>query len=283
MNHTKKLQSWDASDAFWEQIEPYIPGPQRDPDRGYQRKPGAGRKPLPPRQVFAGIVYVLRTGIQRKALPKERFGSPSAIHRYFLDWQEAGVFRQLWAAGLLAYDEVKCIAWMIQSIDGSLTKAPLAQEAVGPNPTDRGKQGSKRSLLVEGRGLPIALVVSGANTPDVSLLPPTLAVRIVRWHEPGNGASPSLGGDNGYTGKTAWETCQAEGDIPALQQRGTPTERQPAPAPLRRRWMVERCHRWLNRFRKLTIRYEKLQRSYEGLLQLACAIICWRQTIPIYG
>jgi len=283
MNHTNKLQSWDVSDDLWEQIEPSIPGPQRDPEREYQRKPGAGRKPLPPRQVFAGIVYVLRTGIQWKALPKERFGSPSAIHGYFLQWQAAGVFRRLWAEGLLAYDEVKCIAWMIQSIDGSLSKAPLAQEAVGPNPTDRGKQGSKRSLLVEGRGIPIALAVSGANTPDVSLLPQTLADRIVCWRDPGNGASPSLGGDKGYTGKIAWDTSQAFGYTPALQQRGTTTERQPDPAPLRRRWMVERCHSWLNRFRKLTIRYEKLQRSYEGLLQLACAIICWRQTIPIYG
>lgn len=261
---------------------PHISPPQREPNREYQRKPGGGRKPLPPRQVFAGIVFVLRTGIQWKALPKARFGSPSAIHRYFLEWQEAGVFRQLWAAGLLAYDEVQCIAWMLQSIDGSLTKAPLAQEAVGPNPTDRGKQGSKRSLLVEGCGIPIALTVSGANTPDVPLLPPTLAARIVRWRNPGNGAAPSVAGDKGYTGKAAWEACQAEGYLPALQQRGSTTERQPDPIPLRRRWMVERCHSWLNRFRKLTIRYEKLQRSYEGLLQLACAIICWRQTISVY-
>ncbi len=93
-----------------------------------------------PRQVFAGIVYVLRTGIQWKALPKERFGSPSAIHRYFLEWQAAGLFERLWQAGLMAYDEMHSIAWVWQSIDGSLTKAPLAQEAVGPNPTDRGKK-----------------------------------------------------------------------------------------------------------------------------------------------
>jgi len=137
---TPRIQSWEVSDALWRVAEPLIPLPQRDPTREYQRKTGAGRKPLPARQVFAGIVFVLRTGIHWKALPKERFGSPSAIHRYFLQWQRAGFFHRLWQAGLMEYDEMHGIAWTWQSIDGSLSKAPLAQEAVGPNPTDRGKK-----------------------------------------------------------------------------------------------------------------------------------------------
>lgn len=140
MKQTQPIQAWEVSEAFWQKVEPLIPNPQRDPKREYQRKPGGGRKPLPARQVFAGIVYVLRTGIQWKALPKERFGSPSAIHRYFLEWQAAGFFERLWQAGLIEYDEMRSIAWVWQSIDGSLSKAPLAQEAVGPNPTDRGKK-----------------------------------------------------------------------------------------------------------------------------------------------
>lgn len=140
MKPTQHVPSWGISANFWRKVEPLIPKPQRDPDREYLRKPGAGRKPLPPRQVFAGIVFVLRTGIQWKALPKERFGSPSAIHRYFLEWQADGFFERLWRAGLSEYDELLGIAWTWQSIDGSLSKAPLAQEAVGPNPTDRGKK-----------------------------------------------------------------------------------------------------------------------------------------------
>lgn len=135
-----KIQSWEVSDAFWERVSPLIPSKQRSLDRAYQRKPGAGRKSIDPRQVFEGIVYVLRTGIQWKALPKERFGSPSAIHRYFREWDQAGVFLELWKHGLAEYDEMEGIAWEWQSIDGSMTKAPLAQEAVGKNPTDRGKK-----------------------------------------------------------------------------------------------------------------------------------------------
>ena len=140
MKRTHTTASWDVSDAFWRKVAPLIPAPQRDPKREYARKPGAGRKPLPPRQVFAAIVYVLRTGIQWKALPQERFGSASAIHRHFLRWQAAGFFVTLWRAGLSEYDELAGIAWTWQSIDGTLSKAPLAQDAVGPNPTDRGKK-----------------------------------------------------------------------------------------------------------------------------------------------
>ncbi len=141
--------SWEVSDALWQKVAPLIPAPQRNPNREYTRQPGAGRKPLPPQKVFAGIVYVLRTGIQWKALPKEQFGSPSAIHRHVLRWQAAGFFARLWRAGLMADDETSCIAWKWQSIDGSLSNAPLAQEAVGPNPTDRGK---KREQATSGGG-----------------------------------------------------------------------------------------------------------------------------------
>ena len=96
---------------------------------------------MDPRKVFEGIVYVLRTGCQWKALPQERFGSPSSIHKYFLAWKHAGVFVRLWRQGLAEYEELEGIAWAWQSVDAALGKAPLAQEAVGANPTDRGKKG----------------------------------------------------------------------------------------------------------------------------------------------
>jgi transposase len=138
---TRRIQAWEVSDAFWERVEPLLPGkPPRPSSREYQRKPGAGRKPKDSRLVFAGIVYVLRTGCQWKALPREQFGSGSAIHKRFLEWQAAGVFEALWRAGLAEYDDLEGIAWRWQSIDGSVMKAPLAQASVGPNPTDRGKK-----------------------------------------------------------------------------------------------------------------------------------------------
>lgn len=104
------------------------------------RRPGGGRKAMEPRKVFAGIVYVLRTGCQWKALPKSEFGAASSVHKYFLEWKKKGIFVKLWRKGLAEYDEMEGIAWSWQSIDGAMVKAPMAQEAVGPNPTDRGKK-----------------------------------------------------------------------------------------------------------------------------------------------
>lgn len=135
-----KVPSWGVSEAFWERVQSLIPPPTRDPHKPYRRKAGGGRKPLDYRRVFEGIVYVLRTGCQWKALPKEKFGSPSSVHAYFRKWERAGVFWAIWRAGLAEYDEMEGIAWSWQSIDSAITKAPLAQEAVGPSPTDRGEK-----------------------------------------------------------------------------------------------------------------------------------------------
>ena len=134
------VKSWEVSDAFWAIVEPLIPERKRIQEKQYKRKVGGGRKGLEPRNIFSAIVYVLRTGIQWKALPKEVFGSPSSIHAYFRDWERAGFFLELWERGLSEYDDMEGIAWEWQSIDGSMNKAPLARESSGANPTDRGKK-----------------------------------------------------------------------------------------------------------------------------------------------
>ena len=134
------IKSWTVSEEMWAKVEPLVPVRKREKGRKYRRKPGGGRKPLDMRKVFEAIVYVLRTGCQWKALPEERFGSASSVHKYFQLWKRKGVFVRLWRKGLAEYDELEGIAWAWQSIDGAMVKAPLAQEAVGPNPTDRGKK-----------------------------------------------------------------------------------------------------------------------------------------------
>lgn len=136
-----EVHSWEVSEELWAHVAPLLPehDPRTARRQRYRRRAGGGRKPLPPRQVFAAIVYVLRTGCQWKALPKS-FGSASAVHLRFQRWRQAGFFLRLWQAGLAEYDEMEGIAWEWQSIDGTMGKAPLAREAVGPNPTDRGKK-----------------------------------------------------------------------------------------------------------------------------------------------
>lgn len=139
-----KTKSWEVTDDFWKRVEPLVPPRVRPAGKSYVRNVGGGRKPKDARLVFEGIVYVLRTGCQWKALP-DRFGSASAIHTYFLLWEKAGFFEKLWKAGLAEYDDLQGIAWRWQSIDGAMMKAPLAQESVGANPTDRGKKWKQAS------------------------------------------------------------------------------------------------------------------------------------------
>jgi len=143
----KRIESWVVSDDFWARVAPLVPVRAPSPTKEYVRRPGAGRPPKPARQVFEAVVYVLRTGCQWKALPKERFGSASAVHKRFLEWERAGFFEALWVAGLAEYDQMEGIAWRWQSIDGAMFKAPLAKESVGPNPTDRGKKWKQASSV----------------------------------------------------------------------------------------------------------------------------------------
>jgi putative transposase len=92
------------------------------------------------------FVYVLRTGAQWNAIPKEMCRS-SVAHARFQEWEQAGFFRERWKAGLMEYNEVLSMDWEWQSVDGAMTKSRFGGAATGGNPTDRGKVGVKRSLI----------------------------------------------------------------------------------------------------------------------------------------
>ena len=80
------------------------------------------------------------------------------------------MFLKLWRAGLDRYDELKGLDWSWLSMDVAMTKAPLGGEKTGPNPTDRGKGGVKRSLLTEASRVPVGLAVHGAIHHDMKLV-----------------------------------------------------------------------------------------------------------------
>jgi putative transposase len=161
--------------------------------------------------VLTGILYVLRTGCQWNALPKE-FGSGKTAHRYFQRWVRAGVFRRMWQAGLAEYDEFKGLAWKWQAADGAMTKAPLGSEKTGKNPPDRGKVGTNRSLLVDEQGVPLGIVVSGANTPDGRLLAATLEAAPMERPDPTTTAQ-HLCLDKGDSGKPCATVAEEAGYI----------------------------------------------------------------------
>ena len=109
--------NWRIPDALWKRMEPLLPVRKR-------RRRYPGRKPLAWRQVIDGIFYVLRTGCQWKAAPRD-FGSGSSLHRYFQKLVACGVFARLWKIALEEYDELRGIQWEWQCLDGATSKAPL--------------------------------------------------------------------------------------------------------------------------------------------------------------
>jgi putative transposase len=139
---TKRIsEEWRIPDALWERMEALLPKYRRS------RKGGRPRSPL--RQVADGIFYVLRTGCQWKAAPRE-FGSPSTLHRYFQEWAARGIFRKLWKLALLEYDDLQGIEWKWQSMDGAMTKAPLGGEKDGQKP-DRSRQIGRQTIRLDRR------------------------------------------------------------------------------------------------------------------------------------
>ena len=146
----ERLKTWEITDDFWNKVESNIPTHPRIPGKSYRRKPGGGKKArYSDRLYFSAIVYVLPTGIIWNALPRLQFDNitSQAVHKKFMQWSRAGFFQKLWHAGLMEYDEMEGIAWEWQSADGTQGKAPLALEAVGPNPTDRGKKWKQKEFV----------------------------------------------------------------------------------------------------------------------------------------
>jgi transposase len=150
----------------------------------------------------------------------------------------------------------------------------------GPNPTDRGKCGTKRSLLTDGGGVPLAVAVAGANAHDKTLVQATLRRFAVRRPRPKPGERKQhFCGDKGYDSSDVRTLLYQRGYTLHIKSRGQEeTERRSNPRYRARRWVVERSHSWINRFRRLLIRWEKKAENYEAFLHFACAWITLQAT-----
>ena len=114
--------------------------------------------------------------------------------------------------------------------------------------------------MVDGRGVPLLLVGSGANVGDRDMLPATLDAVVIKRPRTRRSRPPHLCGDAGYRGKPAWEAARARHYQPHIRQRKQEAEaKRKHPGCKARRWVVERTHSWLNRFRKLLVSFEKTE------------------------
>ncbi len=145
----------------------------------------------------------------------------------------------------------------------------------GRNPTDRARPGSKHHLITEAQGIPLALILTGANRNDVTQLhalvdaiPPIGGKRGRPLSKP-----RVVQGDRGYDHDKHHRPLHAAGIATEIARRG-----QPHGSGLgKTRWVVERTISWLHNFRRLRIRFERLAFIHEAFMKLACCIICWRR------
>jgi len=156
-------------------------------------------------------------------------------------------------------------------------QSPLGGQATGPNPTDRAKAGSKRSLLTEGHGVPLGLLIAGANRNDMKLVRATIESIVVERPKPTEEQPQGMCLDKGYDFAEVRDILLEFGFTAHIRSRGEEAKALVREAGQRaRRWVVERSHSWMNRFRRILVRWEKKPQHYLAFLHFACALIAFR-------
>ncbi|WP_196305781.1 IS5 family transposase [Variovorax paradoxus] len=262
-----RIRNKEISAALYKKIAPLLP----------VVTPSAkgGRPRLSDAQALNGILFVLRTGIPWEDLPQELgFGSGMTCWRRLRDWQAAGVWHGLHLALLGELRSADKLDFSRVSMDGASGAQPPRGSHTGPNPTDRGKLGSKRHLITDRQGIPLIFCVTGANRHDsvvfeelVGALPAVGGKRGRPRRRPGK-----LRADKGYDYARCCAHLKRRGIKDRIARRGI--ERNDRLG--RHRWVVERTHSWLTAFGKLRTRFERRIDVHVALLSLACCVICVR-------
>lgn len=253
-----------VSDELWKAIEPLLPE--------HTPSPRGGRPRADERACLGGIIFVLRSGIPWEMLPQEMgCGCGMTCWNRLHEWQEAGVWEKLHSVLLNKLGEAARIDWDRASIDASSVPAPAGGKDTGPNPTDRGKQGTKRHIVVDKQGVPLAVKSTAANVNEGTQLTDTIE-KIPPIHGPRGRPRRhprKLDADKGYDSASNRRELRKRGIVPRIARRGIESPERLG----RYRWVIERTISWFNRFRRLRVRYERRADIYAAFLMLAAALI----------
>jgi transposase len=258
-----------VTDALWERLQPLLPPPRQ------RRFRFPGRKPLDYRRILTGILFVLKTGIAWDDLPAELgCGCGKTCRQHLQAWHQAGVWVGLHSVLLAELNGADQIDWDRALIDASFAKAPEGGEDTGPNPTDRGKSGSKHHVMTDAKGIPLSATVSAANVNEVTRVLQVLVNMPPVGGKPGpkREKPERLQGDRGYDSKPLRQFLRWLGINPVLAARNT----EHGSGLGVYRWFVERTISWLHSFGRLRRRLDRLTEIQDAFLQLACDIICLR-------
>jgi len=240
------------------------------------KQSGPGRPRASNRAALNGIWFVLWTGCQWKAIEREWFGvSSSVIHERFQTWRRQGVFEKILAAMLRYYGPTRHIRWVWQAVDSRNCPAPLGGKDTGKNPTDRAKLGGKIHILVDQRGAPLSIHVTGANENDKWYV--TALVLSILVKRPTT--TQHFCADKAYDSWDVHLFVQQQGYVPHIKHRRRRNEpKDPCPVPGEvqypaRRWVVERTLSWLVRRRSIRTRWCKKPENWLAFIQFASAHI----------
>jgi transposase len=237
--------------------------------------PKGGRPAMDKRKALRGIFWVLDNGAKWKDLPRE-FGSKSSVHKYFTRWTRAGVFEGIMRDAGELVEERNGFRLYECFIDATFSKARGGGDGIGV--TKAGK-GVKIMILVDARGLPVAVTTASA-TPHESKLVQGLFEFMLTTDEP-----ERIIGDKAYDSDALDEQLDdecIEMIAPHRKSRRPENATQDGRGLRRykRRWTVERTISWFQNFRRLCIRYEKSAALFQAFLHLGCSIILLKQ---VYG
>jgi putative transposase len=138
--------------------------------------------------------------------------------------------------------------------------------------------GTKKSMVVDGEGGPLGVVIAGANVLERRLLKGTIEAIVVERPEPTAEQPQHMPLDGGYDNPTGRAAAEEAKSIPHIHKGNEvvkPSERKPGYKP--RRWVVERTFAWLSKCRGILVRYDKKDGNYLGLIQFACALYWYRR------
>jgi transposase len=200
---------------------------------------GCHRLRIPDRLIFDKLVQVLVFGCAYDRIADDTV-SATTLRRRRDEWLATGVLDTLHDLVLAAYDRMIGLALGDVAIDCCITKAPGGGELAGPSPVDRGKQGLKRSVVVDAAGIPLGTIAAPANRHDSPLLEATLEALVVV------DTPMTVHLDRGYDSGSTRTLLADRGLAAEIAARG-----QPSPVTAGRRWVVERTHAWTNAHKKL--------------------------------
>ena len=225
-----------------------------------QPKPAPGHPPAETVRVLATLRQFLREGTPWRSLrASEDKASGSTLRRAFARWARTGLLRKVHAllVAMLRGNPVLIL-------DSCSVRAKRGGDFTGPNPTDRGKNGTKYHVAVNGDGVPVACMATAANVNDTVLFERLFLAAFAVMAR-----IRTVLADRGYDAEGNRALCRSFGAEPHIHKR-----RQPSGSGLgQQRWPVERSNAWLLENKRLALRYDRLGFIVQALLQTACILL----------